>query len=154
MDRANEAYRVRHFSSGEEPPSLYDAIEIACDDLTNCIEKVRSVVEIVARHDPVDWPTDGAWAKLLPEWFLRSFSDYVSPTSCESEPALRRASAENWTLGSWVVSARDRDWAWWSIERGPSTATIFIALEGYPYGGGALRHLIAAAGGTRVHPPN
>jgi hypothetical protein len=139
----DEQYRIEHYRSGEVPLLNYEYIVVAHEAGSDCVEKVREVIALIAPFnlDMDNCPPDDYWRQTLPEWLRDNLRD-------DSEQVQGHI---RWHFGSWVWSMMEREWQWWSIATNDTQFTLYFTIQGWPYSIGALRELIHIAGGRVIY---
>ncbi|MBI1746769.1 MAG: hypothetical protein HYR55_09295 [Acidobacteria bacterium] len=116
------------------------------------LERVRSVLSVVATKTRSTWPSDTEWRELLPPWFSAKLRVYTQAESAEilAKTPRKRWHEIPWSYGSWLDSIKERVWQWWRADIDGPYLKIELALESWPYSVGALEYLIKAAGARTV----
>ncbi|MGW2561767.1 hypothetical protein ACWCXB_21435 [Streptomyces sp. NPDC001514] len=162
----NELRRIRTGPERDEQAFVV-RVHFSADDPVSVVERARDVLGRVVEHlDP--WPAEGAWAQLLPPWFIQACAPERSADPSwdaaawlakwqAMTPAEKISHSQGpWTLSNWLYyfdpidgEGDDRSWWWWDAgSSGPDTGWFDVATTGWPFGTGSLHWLIEASGGT------
>lgn len=152
----DEQYRIEHYTSGELPILRGDFLVVEYEAGSDCIEKVRAVVALIAPFSEQmdNWPSDEYWRQTLPKWLLDNFREYTAEEAKEITQDIRAGRLKGhfqWQFSSWVYSMMEREWQWWSIATNDTQFTLYFTMESWPYSIGALKELIYIAGGRIIY---
>lgn len=179
MAPSTELLRLRHgVPQGARSPLLLARATFHAQDAEEVLARVREVLLTVlpyAAGPSAEWPADDAWPGLLPDWFTarcapegpvdegaaaRWLARWRGLGHGERAAEARAHAAAPWQLLDWTGAfapdggAGERGWRWWDAHARAQEAWVRFTVDGHPYGGGgALRHLIEAAGGHDVDLP-
>ena len=112
------------------------------------IERIRSVVRLIAHAEPEAWPNDDEWRKSLPPWLKEAIPEL---TKEETDHLLATTPREKWDslpweFGSWLDAVRDRGWRWWGYRTDGNRATVVVHIAMFPERIDAFREILLAAG--------
>lgn len=179
MAPSTELLRLRHgVPQGARSPLFLVEATFRAQDAAGTVARVREVLLTVlpyAAGPSAEWPADDAWPGLLPDWFTarcapegpvdeggaaRWLARWRGLGHGERAAEARAHAAAPWQLLDWTGAfapdggAGERGWRWWDAHARAQEARVRFTVDGHPYGGGgALRHLIEAAGGHDVDLP-
>jgi hypothetical protein len=134
-----ELARLRHSEPVEDPPGEIDSIEVACNSSARALARVQSVLETVLSQSEASWPEVDEWARMLPDWFVKS---------CVDDRKLQDCVLDQWSLRAWIYWFQPayRKWRWWDAEEifdGGLRVRVLVLER--PYLRGALEWLIKVA---------
>lgn len=118
------------------------------DQATELVDRIRSVVAEIAKHQPQQWPEDGYWTTVLPSWLI----EYMPELSQEDCVKLMNATPREqwstlpWQFGSWLDAIRERGWVWWGYELTGKKMRIVLYITGVPPRVEAFKQILQAAG--------
>jgi hypothetical protein len=147
----DEQYRIEHYTNGEPPLRRYQFLVMEYKTDSDCIEKIRAVMALVAQFNEENWAADEYWRQSLPKWFLDIFREEYTAQETREILAKRMDFNEQWPLGAWLDLTREREWEWWSMVKNDTQFTIYFLVESYPYSIDTLKVLIEAAGGRVIY---
>jgi len=129
------------------------------------LRRCKQVLETMLAQDPTKWPSDEVWTSVLPKWFVAECAPEM--TREEAENLLRQRqglspderqriareedSHRRWSVLNTVFWFRpeERSWWWWDgVCEDENTIRVAVAIEGWPYAGGALCWILRASGAT------
>jgi hypothetical protein len=151
----NERRRLWHGPSVDEPESelfTMDRIEVTCaGDADGVLARVRETLDVVLAQSPDNWPSDEAWLKLLPSWFVAQCHE-------ESEPKLKPSEDPDfrWRASAFVYwfLPDERQWWWWNAEvQDADHLVVETAPFDSPYIWADLEWLLHAAGALHSEAP-
>ncbi|MDP3237770.1 MAG: hypothetical protein Q8N26_33585 [Myxococcales bacterium] len=141
LDRSLERSRLAGEGAlSPRPRGLYPLeLTARCAHPDEVLQRARSVLEVVLRADPDEWPSAETWREQLPAWFT---------AACASED---RKTA--WTLENFVYwfTPDLREWWWWQAEvNGPESFVIVLLSHEVDPPHEALVWLLRTAGATEI----
>lgn len=157
MDPDIELQHLRSSAGPEStPPSgLWVArfgARCAPGDEVDILTRVKEVLEIVIVHaarDPLQ-----PWRLLLPAWFVsRCVDEPSSEARAWTVEAGWTGPEEAWSVEAWTHHFQPgmRSWWWWDATiASPGVILVDLAVEGLPFGGGALEWLFHSAGANAL----
>lgn len=131
------------------------------------LARACEVLAAVDRAVLAGWPEEAAWARLLPEWFMRRSGPAM--TAAEYEDVQRRMrrrrrwmpwvkqenmNERDWSLANWVYwfQPENRNWYWWGGKAvNPDLALVEIEIDGWPLPWAALGWVLRASGATSAY---
>ncbi len=166
-----KADEIRHLFSEPEADEQIGGLGICyrfyvqClgDSAIDVLNRCKEVMQIILSQDDVTWPTPSSWHLLLPEWFVKQFSEDISQEDAEellalpfnqrpSHPLWERWSL-GWSLSGWIYyfQKEERYWYWWNASvMSEDKLLIEIEVEDDPFSWGHLEWLFIACGATTV----
>lgn len=162
---ANERRHLLEGPAPDEKPGGLGTVRFIAwcsSDAEQVVERAKTVLKAVNKASMGEWPTDHAWRKLLPEWFVARFGPDLSQEEAEAEAARiiklppadqKRAAEEGWSLRGWIYwfQAENRYWYWWDAKPLDDKVVVFaVEVHEWPFPSGALVWILRAAGAEDV----
>ncbi len=138
------ARELRHLKEGpslDEKPAGMGMVRFVarCEgNSSQILAKAKTVLEKIDKASLHEWPSDSAWSKNLPEWFLARCAPELSQEKAEAELARRKSlppeeqkrADDEWSLLNWIYwfQLENRKWFWWDAEE-RDAITIVIVVE-------------------------
>lgn len=144
-----EMERIKKRAGIDELPAVHwDFVVGFEDDASIVLERIFSVLILIASVDESNWPSDEQWKTLLPDW-LKKRIPIMSREECEHLLASVPREKWNtlpWDFGSWLDAVRDRGWKWWGYSLEGDSATFVLAITGIPERVSPIKEIVEGAG--------
>lgn len=134
--------RVDKQVHAEPAPSVRLTIRFTASTRAVTLDRVRSVMRLVAAAQSGLWPSDDQWQRLLPDWFTASFENHA-PEEMLANPTL-------WDFGSWLDAMKNPGWEWWSSGTEGHQGLVECSAHALPFAVEPLYYLLRAAGAEDI----
>jgi hypothetical protein len=161
-----EGMRLAKSPGLEEKPTGMGTVRFVAKCSGNAgevLSKTKELMTVVNHNSIPHWPSDVAWRRLLPNWFVARCSPEKSQKEAEewlawwkslSRDEQKKIEATNaWSLLNWLywLEPDNRQWYWWDgIVLDHDTLMVAVEVDSWPFGWGDLSWLLRAAGASQV----
>lgn len=137
---------------------------VNCDgNAEEVLSRVKNILLCVLQNSIGDWPELNQWKNVLPDWFLKGFSNEMTDEEARvwlekwrpmsPEEQARAEKEKGWSFSNWIgwFNPNERYWYWWDASvNNASTIDLTVLSKDIPSPHGSLMWLFVVCGANSL----